>query len=67
MARHLALSTNNIEKISGLAGLPQLEVLSLGRNCIKKLEGLEPVAPTLKQLWISYNVIERLVGVLGQL
>jgi dynein light chain 1, axonemal len=50
-----------------LAGLPQLEVLSLGRNSIKKLEGLEPVAPTLKQLWISYNVIERLVSVLGQL
>jgi hypothetical protein len=42
-------------------------VLSLGRNCIKKLEGLEPVAPTLKQLWVSYNVIERLVGVLGRL
>ena len=63
----MALSTNNIEKISGLAGLPQLEVLSLGRNCIKKLEGLDPIASTLKQLWISYNVIERLVSVLGEL
>ncbi len=55
------MSTNNIEKISNLAGLTQLEVLSLGRNCIRKLEGLEPVAGTLKQLWISYNSIEKLV------
>lgn len=59
--RHLALSTNSIEKISGLAGLPSLEVLSLGRNIIKKLDGVEAVAGTLQQLWISYNVIEKLV------
>lgn len=39
------------------------KVLSLGRNCIKKIEGLEPVAGTLQQLWISYNAIEKLVSV----
>ena len=66
MSRHLPLSTKNIEKISSLAGQTKKQVLSLGRNCIKKLEGLEPVAPTLKQLWISYNAIEKLVGVLAQ-
>jgi len=29
-AKHLALSSNNIEKITGLKGLDVLEVLSLG-------------------------------------
>lgn len=38
-----------------------LEKLSLGRNVIKKLDGLDPVAGTLQQLWISYNQIEKLV------
>jgi Leucine-rich repeat (LRR) protein len=35
--RHLALSTNNIEKISSLAGMDSLKILSLGRNLIKKV------------------------------
>jgi len=61
--RHLALSTNNIEKISSLTGMENLRVLSLGRNCIKKIENLEGVADTLEQLWISYNQIEKLVGI----
>lgn len=60
--RHLALSTNNIDKIGSLAGLGSLEILSLGRNCIKKLENLEGVAGTLQELWISYNSIEKLVS-----
>jgi len=63
--RHLALSTNNLDKIGNLAGLEALEVLSLGRNCLKKLENLEAVAGTLQQLWISYNQIDRLVGGVG--
>jgi dynein light chain 1 len=37
-------------------------VLSLGRNCLKKLESLEAVAGTLQQLWLSYNQIDRLVS-----
>lgn len=64
--RHLSLSTNNIEKVSNLAGLDNLEVLSLGRNVVKKLENLEPVSASLQELWISYNVLEKLVHFLAQ-
>ncbi|KAJ3045946.1 Dynein light chain 1, axonemal [Rhizophlyctis rosea] len=59
----LGLSTNQIEKISNLQGLSCLRILSLGRNYIKKIEGLEAVADTLEELWVSYNQIERLNGV----
>ncbi|KAJ3012219.1 UNVERIFIED_CONTAM: Dynein light chain 1, axonemal [Siphonaria sp. JEL0065] len=59
----LALSTNQIEKISNLQGLSCLKILSLGRNYIKKIEGLEAVSDTLEELWISYNNIERLNGI----
>ena len=58
--RHLALSTNNIEKISSLSGLDNLQILSLGRNQIKKIEGLDGVADTLEELWMSYNLIDKL-------
>jgi hypothetical protein len=51
--KHLALSSNTIEKITGLKGLDSLEVLSLGRNQIKKLDGLDDVAATLRELWMS--------------
>lgn len=70
--RHLALSTNLIDKISNLHGLcillihlllACLKILSLGRNAIKKIEGLDAVADTLEELWLSYNQIERLNGV----
>jgi dynein light chain 1, axonemal len=43
--------------------MEKLRVLSLGRNCIKKVENLEGVADTLEALWISYNQIEKLVGI----
>ena len=59
--RYLTLSTNNIEKISSLSGLDNLKTLSLGRNQIKKIENLDSVAETLEELWISYNLLERLV------
>ena len=61
--RHLSLSTNNIEKISSLTGMENLKTLSLGRNCIKKIENLDGIADTLEELWISYNNIEKLVGI----
>mmetsp|Transcript_6786 Transcript_6786/g.20627 ORF Transcript_6786/g.20627 Transcript_6786/m.20627 type:complete len:194 (-) Transcript_6786:522-1103(-) len=61
--KHLRLSTNAIDKISNLNGLDNLEILSLGRNAIKSLNGIDPVADTLKQLWISYNQIGSLAGV----
>jgi dynein light chain 1 len=60
---YLSLSTNNIDKVGGLAGLSALRVLSLGRNCIKKLEGVEVAGEGLEELWISYNAVERLAGV----
>lgn len=58
----LSLSTNQIEKITNLNGLESLKILSLGRNSIKKIEGLDAVAGTLEELWLSYNQIEKLNG-----
>jgi dynein light chain 1 len=60
--RHLALSTNNLDKIGNLTGLENLQILSLGRNCLKKLENLDGVAGTLQELWVSYNQVDRLVS-----
>ena len=59
----LSLSTNCIEKIANLNGFKNLKILSLGRNNIKGLAGLEQVADTLEQLWVSYCPIEKLKGV----
>lgn len=59
----LSLSTNCIEKIANLNGLKNLKILSLGRNNIKSLTGLEAVGDTLEELWISYNKIEKLKGI----
>lgn len=61
--KHLALSTNNIEKISSLSGMDSLCILSLGRNQIKKIENLDGVAETLEELWISYNLLEKTAGI----
>jgi len=61
--QHLSLSTNNIEKISSLSGMDCLTVLSLGRNLIKKIENLDGVADTLEELWISYNLIDKLTNI----
>ncbi|EKX51967.1 hypothetical protein GUITHDRAFT_102579 [Guillardia theta CCMP2712] len=61
--KHLALSSNCIEKITGIKGCESLEVLSLGRNQIKKLDGVEDVSETLQELWISYNLLTSLRGV----
>ncbi|ESN94408.1 hypothetical protein HELRODRAFT_69195, partial [Helobdella robusta] len=60
--QQLSLSTNCIEKITNLNGLKNLKILSLGRNNIKSLTGLETVGETLEELWISYNQIEKLKG-----
>ncbi|XP_028678199.1 dynein axonemal light chain 1 [Erpetoichthys calabaricus] len=59
----LSLSTNCIEKIANLNGLKNLRILSLGRNNIKNLNGLEAVGDSLEELWISYNQIEKLKGI----
>mmetsp|Transcript_21236 Transcript_21236/g.44615 ORF Transcript_21236/g.44615 Transcript_21236/m.44615 type:complete len:223 (+) Transcript_21236:2461-3129(+) len=60
--KKLSLSTNMIDRMVSLTGMFELEILSLGRNNIKKIEKLEDVAGTLKQLWISYNQISSLDG-----
>ncbi|GLH10310.1 Dynein assembly factor 1, axonemal homolog [Gryllus bimaculatus] len=56
----LSLSTNMIEKISGISTLKNLKVLSVGRNYIKSFAGLESLGDTLEELWISYNLIEKI-------
>lgn len=60
--KHLSLSTNCIDKMISLPALKNLEILSLGRNTIKKIAGLEEVGATLRELWISYNSISSLDG-----
>lgn len=60
--RKLSLSTNRIDKINGLAGLNNLKILALGRNNIKNLKGLDVLADTLEELWISYNAIEKITN-----
>ncbi|CAG5080568.1 Oidioi.mRNA.OKI2018_I69.PAR.g9649.t1.cds [Oikopleura dioica] len=59
----LSLCTNAIDKIANLNGLKKLKILSLSRNNIKNLNGLDAVGDTLEQLWISNNNIEKLKGV----
>jgi dynein light chain 1 len=60
--KHLSLSTNAIDKMISLPSLRNLEILSIGRNQIKKIAGLEEVGATLKELWLSYNLINTLDG-----
>jgi len=60
--KKLSLSTNCIDKMISLPALKNLEILSLGRNVIKKIAGLEEIGSTLRQLWISYNSISTLDG-----
>ncbi|KAK2587605.1 hypothetical protein KPH14_003732 [Odynerus spinipes] len=59
----LSLSSNTIERISGINSLKHLRVLSVARNCIKSFSGLEAVGDHLEELWISYNMIEKTKGV----
>ena len=61
--KKLSLSTNQIDKITSVSGMDSLEVFSIGRNNIKKIEGMDGVADTLKELWISYNLVEKLAGI----
>ncbi|XP_057367881.1 dynein axonemal light chain 1-like [Daphnia carinata] len=59
----LSLSSNNIERIANLGSMKHLKILSLGRNSIKSISGIEAVSETLEELWISYNQIEKLKGI----
>jgi len=55
----LSLNTNMIERISNLNSLKFLKILSVGRNLIKSLAGVEVCADTLEEIWASYNQIEK--------
>ena len=55
-----SLSTNMISSITNLQAFKTLKILSLGRNNLKSLQGIEGAAETLEQLWISYNHVDRL-------
>lgn len=59
----LSLSTNAIDRLVPLAGLEKLRILSVGRNQLRRLEGLAEVAGTLEELWASYNFISSLEGI----
>jgi dynein light chain 1 len=43
--------------------MDSLQILSLGRNQIKKVENLDGVSDTLEELWLSYNLLEKTVGI----
>lgn len=58
---HLSLHSNMIDKMAPVP-LKKLKILALGRNNIKRIEKLEDCAATLEELWISYNVIDKLDG-----
>jgi len=60
--QHLALSSNSIDKMANFGALENLEILSMGRNNIKKIELLDSVGDHLEQLWMSYNSISSLNG-----
>ena len=45
-----------------LPNLKNLEILSLGRNQVEKVSGLEEIGATLRKLWISYNTISTFDG-----
>lgn len=58
----LSISSNCIDKIVNFPPLKYITRLSLARNNIKKISGLEEIAGSLKELWLSYNQIEKLEG-----
>ncbi|XP_037933123.1 dynein light chain 1, axonemal-like [Teleopsis dalmanni] len=58
--RKLSLSTNMIDRITGINSLTNLKILKLSRNKIRSLNGIEFLAYTLEELSVSYNYIEQL-------
>ena len=63
--KQLSLSTNSIDRMTALSGMKSLEILSMGRNCLKRIEKLEDNKDTIKELWLSYNMIASLDGLDG--
>merc|ERR1719353_2243697 len=48
---------------NALSTLKKCKQLRMSSNAIEKIEGLNEVADTLEQLWISYNQIASFAGV----
>ena len=63
LRRRLTLGLLRARPFNPPALIENLKILSLGRNNIKNLAGLEQVADNLEQLWVSYCLIEKLKGV----
>lgn len=40
----------------------KLKILSMSRNNIKKITGLDELSESLEELWLSYNQVEKLTG-----
>ena len=59
---HLQLSTNAIDKFGVALSLPNLKILSVGRNVIKKFDKLDDLGDNLEEPWCSYNQIQSLDG-----
>ena len=53
----LSISSNCIGKMVNFPPLKYITRLSLARNNINRIQGLEEIAGTLKELWLSYNLI----------
>ena len=60
LVEKLSFATNDIQKFVPMPKLVNLKVLSLNRNQIKRIQYLDDVGGTLEQLWINYNLIDRL-------
>jgi len=60
--KHLRISTNCIDKITNLGTMPNLQIISLGRNKLKSFAGITDAAETIEQIWISYNSISSTAG-----
>lgn len=53
------MAANAIDRII-LPNFQNLKILSMGKNKIRRIFNLEPVAETLEELWISHNLIEKI-------
>jgi dynein light chain 1 len=60
--KYLRLSTNAIPQMPPFQEMKKLKILTLSRNQIKIIRGLDDLAETLEELWLSYNSISRLDG-----
>lgn len=63
----IALSTNNIDRMTSLAGMNKLKILSLGRNLIKKVTFCFPFGVHCKSLEPQIEKLEDVASTLEEL